>query len=737
MDNFDINNRPTGTGSLATRSGQNQNSVSDLDSMLADSFQPPQNTDPPEAGPADPGAAQFPPDARPIPPGPPILPPVTDDNISMNLLNTYVWQIGRAEAIMAVTFLITDEQLSNALKAVTGLDPNDSRITAIKDFAAYIIKTNQENDAWHGGYADVNGDGITNAKDLIQVYQTGRFDPPAPIDPPVPPQSKTLNDLNVIDKYIKDPHWLFTKRMDSGVDLFKALSTLTGLEVTNENRSAIYDFFHYLSENKSADVDGDKDTDIFDAIKVFQNGGFVPNGAVQPIDFGLGERNKEANKIRNKIFETIIPNLKEGVSVEELQPAIDMFLRGTVTRHLTVQGIAPPDIQRLLERISNLTNQEGQNELLQKVESLANKFVTAFPPKAWDGDGPPPPSVFPSETTGSTAPAFGGPTEVLPPNVSGILNSLDWIDRFIKHPGTILDQPDQTQTKGNAGCFWNPKAILFNALKEVTGVEFTKEREEAVIKFLEHLKENKSADVDGDKDTDIFDIFKVYQSGVFKPGGIDDTPPDPESPEEILKGIITQAKETAMGNPPDNPTPIEDVYTALEAFTGVKATDRKKRAVKRFLDALSHNRPADVDGKGSTNIDDLIHVWKKGRFRPIAYNPVGNGNNQNGINIEPINFGVGPYGITEEENQKANELRLQLYKIITPLLKDGLTKELFEKFDTAIKTFVTGSPGPVQIDDPSFLNLLTDNAKESISPETITQLRDIIEQFPEAKVQME
>ena len=125
-----------------------------------------------------PGPPVFPPDGEP-----PVPPPVTEDDHDfgrfdnpMDLLNAYVSQLARPEASLAPFILITEKQLLNALKAVTGLKPNDSRTNAVKDFAAYIIKTNKENDKWHGGYADVNGDGKTDAQDLIQAYQTGRFD---------------------------------------------------------------------------------------------------------------------------------------------------------------------------------------------------------------------------------------------------------------------------------------------------------------------------------------------------------------------------------------------------------------------------------------------------------------------------------------------------------------------------------------------------------------------------------
>ena len=100
-------------------------------------------------------------------------------NNPKDLLNTYLHQLTRAEAVGAPFIEITEKQLLNALKAVTGLKLNNSRIIAIKDFAAYITKSNQENDRWHGGTCpDVNGDGKGNVQDLIQVYQTGKFNPP-------------------------------------------------------------------------------------------------------------------------------------------------------------------------------------------------------------------------------------------------------------------------------------------------------------------------------------------------------------------------------------------------------------------------------------------------------------------------------------------------------------------------------------------------------------------------------
>lgn len=121
------------------------------------------------------GILPFPP--KDIVEGP--LPPKDDfgpfDN-PMELLGTYVNQLTVPEMSGMPFILITEEQLFNALKAVTGMDPEDPRITAVKDFIAQIIKTNEENGKWEGGYADVNGDGATNAKDLIQVYQTGKFD---------------------------------------------------------------------------------------------------------------------------------------------------------------------------------------------------------------------------------------------------------------------------------------------------------------------------------------------------------------------------------------------------------------------------------------------------------------------------------------------------------------------------------------------------------------------------------
>ena len=107
----------------------------------------------------------------------------------MELLNTYVRQLAQPEAQETPFILITDEQLFNALKAVTGVDaaPGDSRRAAVKEFFDHIVKTNQENSKWEGGSADVNGDGITDANDLIQVYKMGHFDLDENISPPNPP----------------------------------------------------------------------------------------------------------------------------------------------------------------------------------------------------------------------------------------------------------------------------------------------------------------------------------------------------------------------------------------------------------------------------------------------------------------------------------------------------------------------------------------------------------------------
>lgn len=99
--------------------------------------------------------------------------------------------------------------------------------------------------------------------------------------------------------------------------------------------------------------------------------------------------------------------------------------------------------------------------------------------------------------------------------------------------------------------------------------------------------------------------------------------PGPDSPpEDIIKFFIKEAQNIFRGKISDFSLPFDDLFNALEKFTDRPVTDKRKNAVIEFLEALKHDEAADTDGNGPTGIDDLVLVWKRSKFEPVAHNPI-------------------------------------------------------------------------------------------------------------------
>lgn len=112
--------------------------------------------------------------------------------------------------------------------------------------------------------------------------------------------------------------------------------------------------------------------------------------------------------------------------------------------------------------------------------------------------------------------------------------------------------------------------------------------------------------------------------------------PGPKSREEkIILEHINYAKALAKGTDFFRAPAREQLYAALEKLTGEKITDEKKAAVDKFLDAVSHDKPADVDGTGPTGLNDITIVWKTGNFFPVGWDPVNDPGEDDGLPDKP------------------------------------------------------------------------------------------------------
>lgn len=112
--------------------------------------------------------------------------------------------------------------------------------------------------------------------------------------------------------------------------------------------------------------------------------------------------------------------------------------------------------------------------------------------------------------------------------------------------------------------------------------------------------------------------------------------PGPKTREEkIILEHINYAKALAKGTDFFRAPAREQLYEALEKLTGEKITDEKKAAVDKFLDAVAHDKPADVDGTGPTGLKDITIVWQTGNFFPVGWNPVNDPGEDDGLPDKP------------------------------------------------------------------------------------------------------
>ena len=90
-----------------------------------------------------------------------------------DLLNQLIFQTGSPHNVETPVFRITDEQTFNALEDITGQNPTEEKKLAVKEFLSHLAETAGD---WTGGSADVNHDGKTDIKDILEVYTKGKFD---------------------------------------------------------------------------------------------------------------------------------------------------------------------------------------------------------------------------------------------------------------------------------------------------------------------------------------------------------------------------------------------------------------------------------------------------------------------------------------------------------------------------------------------------------------------------------
>lgn len=209
----------------------------------------------------------------------PVEPPESQYVNAANVLDSYVKNPNLFFSKMANS----RESLYEALSKLTLVKVNDKAKRALENYFKNIqlIKTQSldSKPVLTGGDTDKDGD--FDVFDIVKVFLDSTSEKPAPGSP--------LQWLSTVDMFIKNPKSLFQKiTPDPSLDmpiwdpqwmLFNALSKLTGVEVNATSKEGILDFFSRLMKGESVDIDKDKDSDIFDAIKVFQKGKCIPQTA--------------------------------------------------------------------------------------------------------------------------------------------------------------------------------------------------------------------------------------------------------------------------------------------------------------------------------------------------------------------------------------------------------------------------------------------------------------------------
>lgn len=112
--------------------------------------------------------------------------------------------------------------------------------------------------------------------------------------------------------------------------------------------------------------------------------------------------------------------------------------------------------------------------------------------------------------------------------------------------------------------------------------------------------------------------------------------PGPKTQEEkIILENINYARALAKGTDFFRAPSRDQLYKALEKVTGEPLTDERKASIDKFLDAIAHDKPADVDGTGGTGLNDILSVWKTGTFTPVGWDPVNDPGEDDGLPDHP------------------------------------------------------------------------------------------------------
>jgi len=189
-------------------------------------------------------------------------------------------------------------------------------------------------------------------------------------------------------------------------------------------------------------------------------------------------------------------------------------------------------------------------------------------------------------------------------------------------PPVFIGPPVFVGSAENTKPFWNPKAIidrvvqaiqngtfigdgrsfqlLFNALTAVTGEKPTEEKMIAIRKFVSIIKEG-NGDVNRDGAVNGNDMIEVWKKG---------TCDIPKPPKPIDKGLALYELTILIDKAKQGERLHNSPEFLLEAYTGIKATPEKIKAMNKFLDDLVKNKTNDVNHDGHTDVNDLIQVWK-------------------------------------------------------------------------------------------------------------------------------
>lgn len=179
-----------------------------------------------------------------------------------------------------------------------------------------------------------------------------------------------------------------------------------------------------------------------------------------------------------------------------------------------------------------------------------------------------------------------------------------FLDNILKNPKRVLGKIATYFRFGPVSL----KDMMFKALSEVAGVQITEQRKKAVMEFLQHLDENKSADVDGDGDTDMLDLMKVWQEGRFYTPVVV-TREDKHVHDPLLPHVDDYVHEEDDGHDHGHSTHGDHSHRLgeiLEDVTGQESTIAREAALQRFF-----NNPYDADGDGDIDISDIIKVWSE------------------------------------------------------------------------------------------------------------------------------